>query len=954
MRNTLFFLCFILFSPLFAQNISFEEKAVFPDTLHPTSFMFNGVVDFNDDLLDDVLTMHKGYDFIPYYQKAVDASLSAGRPFNTGALQHWTFAVADLDGDGRRDVVVPGYNEPLSILYRDGAGFRVHNIRHHLYPQAMSILDVNGDGHLDIFVADDEGRNVVFLSDRAGGWIQRADYLGESEDARISAGNYGCTWTDFDLDGDLDLYVAKCYGKSKDPKDPRRTNRLFIQDSPGHYVQDSANTYGLAFGAQSWTSSFGDLDNDDDMDILVTHHDSLAYLLRNDKGHYVRVEQMAGVSISGFPLQSLFRDLDNNGYLDILVAGDPAYLYMNQGGWHFVKKAYPFGLYSPQSVGVGDLNTDGFLDVYATYKGLSSKRSQPDKVYYNSGNANHFIGFHLNQVGINTDAIGAKVLLYHKLDNQPVKQIREVVSGESYGIMNTLKVHFGLGATTLIDSMVVVWPDGVHEKFDRGLIADQYYYVQRGHCLTPRVEVVPDGEVDICRGDTFDITLDPSIFKDHIIWNDGTAGRTRRITRPGTYSVKGRDSNGCIHYAIPFEVFLERHRKPEIDFVKGGPSSCTGTAVLLAGRGVGGIKWWGTRQGDTLALTEDTLVWCVDHQRCGDVSSDTIDLHFIGDSTGPHVPDALVKKGESVTLHSDASGTYWYTSDTATTPVFIGAELHLESVDKDTVWWVSTADSATYDTAYCGLSIRRLHKRGYHVDRKNVKVYFKVDRDIVLSSVNTMTDSIGRRTIEIYNPDGARLLRRDIVLEKGINHLPLGVLLPASEGEYWITTDTKTNIEVLGTVSPRLIRNIRSFGYPYRCNPYLEIVRPSFSPDSYYYFYDWAVSPVPLYCESPRVPVHVKVDTVSHTQFIRQPDEWAVFPNPVGDNRVQLHLPVEFRSGLLDVKVHSVTGYSREYRLQANRSGKVVLPLTGFSPGVVGVVVTTTSGRQAFLKIIKL
>ena len=118
-----------------------------------------------------------------------------------------------------------------------------------------------------------------------------------------------------------------------------------------------------------------------------------------------------------------------------------------------------------QTAAVGDLDNDGFLDVIAAfgngYNGPSSSIS--DKLFINSGNANNWSEITLQGSPSNINGIGARIEIYGAWG----KQIREVRSGESYGIMNSMMTHFGLGTNSSITKIVVKWPSGtVDELFN--------------------------------------------------------------------------------------------------------------------------------------------------------------------------------------------------------------------------------------------------------------------------------------------------------------------------------------------------------------------------------------------------------------------------------------------------------------------------------------------------------
>lgn len=115
-----------------------------------------------------------------------------------------------------------------------------------------------------------------------------------------------------------------------------------------------------------------------------------------------------------------------------------------------------------QSAATGDLNNDGYIDFYAGYANQFNQPSTtPDLLFLNSQSGNNHLKIRLTGVQSNADGIGAVIRVY---DQAWGVQVREVRSGESYGIMNSLTQHFGLAAVTSIDSVVIHWPAGLVEQ----------------------------------------------------------------------------------------------------------------------------------------------------------------------------------------------------------------------------------------------------------------------------------------------------------------------------------------------------------------------------------------------------------------------------------------------------------------------------------------------------------
>jgi hypothetical protein len=461
---------------LLAQTFTDRTNLLF----QPNSFSSGGAVgvtDINNDGKDDIVRLDQGNSVNVEYQAGAN---QAFQHFGFGTYDQaaWALAVGDANNDGFCDLFFAGYKDGAKLLManNNGFGFSPSLLPGSAYfAQGSNFADINNDGWLDIFSCDDDAESRIWGNNGAGGFAA-ADHWINMATVPVSdnSGNYGSTWTDFDNDGDLDLYIAKCRGGASSPTDPRRINQLFVNDGNGHY-HEAAGAYGLKIGWQSWTSDFQDVDNDGDLDCFITNHDYNSQLLRNDgTGHFTDISAAAGFGsvMDGF-IQGIMRDFDNDGYVDVLTASSGK-LFHNNGNGTFTSVSVPFS--SMNSMGIGDLNHDGFLDVFAVYQcGYISDCGNPDKLWMNNGNANHYLAVQLQGIQSNRKGVGARVEIHGAWG----KQVREIRAGESYGISNSLTAHFGLGAATQVDYLVVHWPSGTVDVVANPA-PDQYLTVVEG------------------------------------------------------------------------------------------------------------------------------------------------------------------------------------------------------------------------------------------------------------------------------------------------------------------------------------------------------------------------------------------------------------------------------------------------------------------------------------------
>ena len=451
-----------------------------------------GIADMDGDGLDDLILLHQSKTLSIDYQNA-DGSFTSYSYGNVSSSSQWGMAVGDVDNDGHKDFVSGGNGDGVHVVRISGRGTYtpVTNLNNgNMFMQGMNMMDMNNDGWLDIFGCHDNAAPRTWLNNGSGSLSYNAwiDYT--TSPSSDMSGNYGSTWTDFDNDGDLDLYITKCRQGVNDANDPRRWNRLFVNNGSNAY-SDQAAAYGVQNKEQSWSSDFADIDNDGDLDLITVNHSTTAQLFLNDgTGHYTNATVGSGLEYNNFFLQSKCADLDNDGFIDLLcVEGN--YYFHNNGNGTFTRITnllpHPGSGYTLHSFAMGDMNHDGHVDIYASYgtSYVTPSTSRDDELYLNNGNSNKWIDFELEGSTSNRDAVGARVTIHGPWG----VQVREVRAGESYGIVNSFNCHFGLGANTLVDSAIVRWPSGTVDRYFN-LAANQWIKVDEGQTTRSKVNIV--------------------------------------------------------------------------------------------------------------------------------------------------------------------------------------------------------------------------------------------------------------------------------------------------------------------------------------------------------------------------------------------------------------------------------------------------------------------------------
>ncbi len=501
MKSNFLLLVLVAFSPAFVAGQTFTRSTGSLTNQSARSGGCVGIADMDGDGYDDLILLNQSKDLYIDYQNP-NGTFTSHSMGQASSSAQWGISVGDVNGDGHKDFFSGGNFDGVHFLQMTGRGqsngwTNLNNGQ--MFMQCNNMADINNDGALDIFACHDTNAPKIWMNDGTGN-LSYTDYIGWATNPTSDAsGNYGSLWLDFDNDGDLDLFISHCRQGVNNSTDPRRWNRMFVNDGNNQYT-DRALEFGLQNRNQSWAVDFGDIDNDGDLDLVVTNHDTNMQLFLNDgTGHFTEATAGSGLAITGAFLQAKLVDLDNDGYLDLITSGNlggsAEHYFHGNGNGTFTEM--PNMLPEPSSrnlhtFAVGDLNHDGFIDVYAGYgQGyVTPSTTRNDELYLNNGNSNHFLSFTLRGEQSNPDAVGARVTLYGPWGTQ----IREVRAGESYGIVCSFTCNFGLGASTMADSAIVRWPSGMIDRY-YGLVADQFVTVHEGETRTSMLaaKVILDG-----------------------------------------------------------------------------------------------------------------------------------------------------------------------------------------------------------------------------------------------------------------------------------------------------------------------------------------------------------------------------------------------------------------------------------------------------------------------------
>ncbi len=401
-------------------------------------------------------------------------------------------AVADYDNDGNEDLLVTGYGKVV-LYHNDGDGhFSDVTAKAGIKVEGWAIsstwLDYDRDGCVDLFV----GRYVKFDPKYRAFYAPNnypgpLDYEGEtnqlfhnncdgtftdvSEKSGIGAfvgRTMGVTAADFDNDGWDDIYVAN----------DRTENFLFHNKHDGTF-EEIGNDSGTAFGQNGESTSsmgpvFVDLEGRGVLDLWVTdgHYNRLLHntgkLTFEDIGAQTGVAQVNGQYVSW---GTGVYDFDNDGLLDILIfhgglihlIPQEHTLFRGESGGKFSDVSRQAGpVLSERTTARGacfaDYENDGKVDAFVV--NLGGRGTLLHNVSTNTG---HWVEVKLKGTKSNRDGIGARVEVFAA----GKRWTAERVAGSGYLSQNNGRLHFGLGAATAIDRLLVHWPSGREQTLEK-------------------------------------------------------------------------------------------------------------------------------------------------------------------------------------------------------------------------------------------------------------------------------------------------------------------------------------------------------------------------------------------------------------------------------------------------------------------------------------------------------
>ena len=423
------------------EDTSVPAPVTFTTQSVSTSGTNRGVVDMNNDYLDDIVSVSSTQINLQL-QTSTGFNLQNITTSSANFTPSWSMAAADFNADGYTDLLYGGGSGVTFMKSNGGMNYTEVSGSEYVFSQRSNFVDINNDGHLDAFVCHDVQPNVYYINDGSGNltYYQTFDsgapyVLGDDS----AGGNYGSIWIDYDNDRDQDMFIAKCRGGNLTIS----TDEMYTNNGDGTFTENAASI-NLANQTQTWSAAWGDFDNDGDMDVLVGASSGSHILMKNNGApsyNFTNVTSGSGLNaLTSTSIEHVTFDFDNDGNLDLVSGGN---ILFGNGDMTFSlhENMLPSG-----GGAYGDVNNDGFIDGFNN-----------GTLYVNNTTSNNWIKLSTVGVTSNKNGIGARV----EVQTGAVTRIRDVRSGDGFRYMNSLNTHIGLGTETTINQITVYWPSGI-------------------------------------------------------------------------------------------------------------------------------------------------------------------------------------------------------------------------------------------------------------------------------------------------------------------------------------------------------------------------------------------------------------------------------------------------------------------------------------------------------------
>ena len=347
---------------------------------------------------------------------------------------------------GERDYCTPSIYRPVpSRLFRNEGAGKFADVTGtagigNAFGPGLGVVcaDFNGDGWLDVYVANDGAANLLWINKGDGTFEESALLSGVAYSADgVARAGMGVGCGDFDNDGDEDVLVTNLR---------REGSTLYRNDGKGLFLDASAE-FGLAhtsFLSTGFGTGWFDYDRDGRLDLFTAN------------GAVTLLETLKGTPYPFAQRNQLFHNEgENRKFVETTAAAGPALALVEVG----------------RGAAFGDIDNDGDVDI------VVSNNNGPVRLLRNeAGSGNHWLEVRLEGIKDNRSGLGARVAVLRK--GMPALWRRCSTDG-SYLSASDARVHFGLGKVAALEAVEVYWLNGDREVW-RDIKVDSSVTLRQG------------------------------------------------------------------------------------------------------------------------------------------------------------------------------------------------------------------------------------------------------------------------------------------------------------------------------------------------------------------------------------------------------------------------------------------------------------------------------------------
>jgi len=438
----------------------------------------------NDGLLDVIGSSNDMCEQLQFFHNNGDGTFSerSAQAGLTGQLGGLNIVEADYNNDGCMDLLVlrGGWEFPMrrsllrnncdgtftDVTQQSGLGDSVSE------SQSAVWADIDNDGFVDLFIANEKGPSQLFHN-RGDGTFEDISHAAGIDKTSFSK---GVVAADYDKDGYVDFYVSNLSD----------ANFLYHNNHDNTFTE-VARQAGVQAPYQSFAAWFFDYDNDGWPDLFVTdYYSSVDEVIRSALGMPFTVETprlyrnmhdgtfqdvtaQVGLDKVYMPMGANFGDIDNDGYLDMYLGmGDPSFvslmpheLLRNKEGKKFVDVTAASGtgeIHKGHGIAFADMERTGQQDIVANMGGAVPADKHTVRLFRNPGNDNDWINVRLVGVKSNRAAVGAEIRVTVDNDKVGTRSIYRTVGETSSFGGNPMEQAIGLGHAASNIRIEVWWP----------------------------------------------------------------------------------------------------------------------------------------------------------------------------------------------------------------------------------------------------------------------------------------------------------------------------------------------------------------------------------------------------------------------------------------------------------------------------------------------------------------